>query len=522
VKALAATLGLLLPWAATGAPAEGFTNPLDVKVADPCILKVGETYYLYGTAARPADANEGMPVWSSSDLVNWQEHGQAFRRTDQTWGQQWFWGPDVKRVGDSFLMLYGAFRPVAGQVQGRICVARSGKPLGPFEDLRAPLFDWPGRGHAIDAFLFEDADGQAYLYFTDSHNGRNTIWVAALASDRLALSSEPRLVLQPDQPWEVQPINEGAFVWQHGNEYLMLFSINEFQRPEYAMALATATNPLGPWRKRTEGPVIRQAPGLRGPGCAGLIDSPDGRELWAYYHVHLEPNGYVRQLALSPAGFHPRAGGGEELRVGPPTTALLGLPAGAHAAQPSPGDAFAGGTLDRSLWSIVDEIPTAWRAVEGALVITAQDGDMWRDRADYRNLFLQPAPAGDFTASVRVSAPVSGNFEQAFLIAWQDHDHFVRLGSVFADGPRLSAAVEIDGTYEELLAPRTESASLVLRLTRRGDLWAFAAGDGTTWTPVGPPREARFLRPRVGLGAIAPGTKRPFEAAFRDFHLTAP
>lgn len=504
------------------AATDRFTNPLDVKIADPCILRVGATYYLYGTAARPTDANDGMPVWTSPDLVNWQDCGPAFRRNEQTWGQQWFWGPDVKRVGNAFLMFYGAFRTQEGTLAGRICVARSESPLGPFQDVRAPLFDWPGRGHAIDAFLFEDRDGAGYLYFTDAHNGVNTIWVAPMSPDRLALASEPRLILQPDQPWEVEPINEGAFVWRHGDQYCMLFSINDFRNAHYGMALATAESPLGPWKKREAGPVIRQGPRLPGPGCAGLIDSPDGRDLWAYYHVHLEPNGYVRQLAISPAGYRSRPGGGEELWVARPTTDPQPMPAGAPPAVPPRPDDFSGTTLDRALWTLVDEDPTAWRLADGALQVTARDGDMWRGRGDYRNLFLQPAPAGDVTVSVRVRAELTGNFEQAFLIAWQDHDHFVRIGSVHADGPKLNAAVEMDGVYEERMVPNPFGTDLVLRLTRRGDRWTFEAGDGTAWVAVGAPREAAFARPRLGLGAIAPGTQRPFVATFREFRLGTP
>lgn len=498
-----------------------FTNPLDVKVADPCIIRVGATYYLYGTASRPADANLGIPVWSSTDLVVWRSHGFAFRRTADTWGQQWFWGPDVKRSGKKFLLYYGAFHRIDGKPVGRICVAEADHPLGPFRDVKAPMFAWKGRGNAIDAYAFEDADGKGYLYFTDALDGRNTIWIARIAADGLSLVSEPRLILQPDQPWEVQPVNEGAFVCRHDSRYYLLYSFNDFRNPAYGVGLATATQPLGPWTKRTAGPVIRQTPELRGPGCAGLIDSPDGKELWAYYHVHLGSEGYVRQLALSRARYLTRDGR-VELRIDPPAIDPQPLPSGAPPPPRPRSDAFRSGQLDRRLWHIVDEDPGSWRCEKGVVSITARAGDMWRTRTDYRNVFLQPAVSGDFAVSVEVEAPVQNNFEQAFLIAWQDADNYVRLSKVYANAPEISAAIEIQGSFEEVLVPMPVRDDVILRLERHGDVWTFAVGDGTKWTPVGSPREARFAAPRLGFGAMAPGSKRPFDARFRDFRVRSP
>ncbi|MBM3493669.1 MAG: hypothetical protein FJX72_05010 [Armatimonadetes bacterium] len=461
-----------------------------------------------------------MPVWSSQDMVRWQSHGWAFRKTPTGWGTHWFWGPDVQRVGGAYLMHYGAFRKVEGKDVGRICVARSESPTGPFTDVKAPMFDWPGRGDAIDAFVYEDADGAAFIYFTDAFNGRNTIWGARLAADRLSLAGDPKLLIEPDQPWEVDPVNEGAHVWRRGSTYCMMFSINDFRNPAYGMGYATAPAPLGPWKKRTEGPVIRQSPGLRGPGCAGLIASPDGKETWAYMHVHLHPDGYARQLAISRAQFTTSKGGIEELRIEPLTVAPQRAPSGSPAPPEPRSDDFASGKLNRARWTIVDESADHWRIEPGRVTLTALDGDMWRARCDYRNLFLQPPIQGDFDIGVDVEATLQGNHEQVFLIAWQDADHYVRLGMVYADGVKLSAAIELDGTYEERLDPTSITGVAQLRIVRRGDIWSFLAGSRGVWTPVGSSREARLALPRVGFGAIAPGTKRPFAAVFREFRVT--
>ena len=300
----------------------------------------------------------------------------------------------------------------------------------------------------------------------------------------------------------------------------MLFSINDFRNPAYGIGYATAPSPLGPWRKRPEGPVVRQSPGLTGPGCAGLITSPDGKETWAYMHVHLHPDGYARQLVLSRAYLNTTRGGLEEIRVEPLTVAPQRMPGGAPEPREPRSDNFGGEKLDQAIWTIVDEVTDHWRKESGSVVIQALDGDMWRQRCDYRNLFLQGPITGDVDIGVQVEAHVSGNYEQAFLIAWQDASNYVRIGMLHADGPKLSAAVELNGIYEELLVANDLGTRVRLRLVRRGDIWTFLAGSGGRWTPIGNGREARLPLPRVGFGAIAPGTKRAFEARFSSFSLT--
>src|SRR5687768_8309589 len=69
-----------------------YTNPLPVpaEIADPFVFREGDTYYLYGTEAR-----DGLLVWTSSDLVNWQARGHAYRRTDDGWARRDFWAPEL-------------------------------------------------------------------------------------------------------------------------------------------------------------------------------------------------------------------------------------------------------------------------------------------------------------------------------------------------------------------------------------------------------------------------------------------
>src|SRR4051812_25625903 len=69
---------------------DGYANPIDVLIADPFIYHEGDTYYLYGTAA-----DDGLYVWTSKDMVNWERPGYAWKRTQDSWGRRYFWAPEV-------------------------------------------------------------------------------------------------------------------------------------------------------------------------------------------------------------------------------------------------------------------------------------------------------------------------------------------------------------------------------------------------------------------------------------------
>ena len=53
-----------------------FTNPvIHGDVADPSIIRIDQTYYITGTSSEWAPY---YPVFTSTDLVNWQQTGHVF------------------------------------------------------------------------------------------------------------------------------------------------------------------------------------------------------------------------------------------------------------------------------------------------------------------------------------------------------------------------------------------------------------------------------------------------------------
>lgn len=320
------------PTTSTTAPAETYTNPLGVPAADPSLTKVGDTYYLYGTSI----PGRGFKAWSSQDLVNWTDEGVVFEKTEDSWGQEHFWAPEVIEHDGSFYLFYSAAGqafPNRWRLDLRICVAKSDSPTGPFEDLAAPLFE-PGWA-AIDAFPFIDVDGQPYLYFARdiSQHVTSDIYVVKLKDDMSGVEGEPKFLLSPlgeqAQAWEGGEWNEGPGVLAYEKEdgeivYLMFYSAGGFYRPEYAVGYATAPSPIGPWTKADNNPILakKQTPGgfVSGPGHGDFVRSPDGSELFYVYHAHVNPEGgHEREIAMDRLFIEEEADGSLHVYMTGPT-----------------------------------------------------------------------------------------------------------------------------------------------------------------------------------------------------------
>jgi beta-xylosidase len=273
-----------------------YTNPVggdSLLMGDPFVLKHDGQYYLFGTT----DPNRGFRVYTSPDLVRWQEAGFAYERSDTTWGQPPFWAPEVLHYRDRFYMTYSARDPASGHLLTALAV--SDRPEGPYRDLHAPWFDL---GHsAIDSHLFVDDDGQPYVYF--SKNGMQDgysfgiIYGAPVERDLRGLAAAPVLLMQAEQDWErinyaENRANEGSFVLKHEGRYYMTYSANHTFRPGYGIGVATADAPLGPWTKDPDNPLAGtdRAVGYSGAGHNAITTSPDGTERFMVYHTHADPD----------------------------------------------------------------------------------------------------------------------------------------------------------------------------------------------------------------------------------------
>ncbi|MCD7035386.1 glycoside hydrolase family 43 protein [Metabacillus sp. GX 13764] len=271
-------------------PVGGMTN-----IGDPFVLKTDGSYYMYATSAPTI----GFRAWQSDNLVDWEEKGLVYDQENQAkeWASGDYWAPEVIHYQNKFYMTYSA-RNEKGHLQ--ISIAESSSPLGPFKDLSTEIIKQ--EGSYIDGDIFIDDDGTPYLYYVKDCSENiigNThvsqIFVQQMSNDLKTLKGKPQLLLQPDQEWEGldgdYQWNEGPFVLKHDKKYYLMYSANFYGSADYGVGYAVSDNPLGPFEKAEENPILKKdlKKGVSGPGHNSVTTGPDGKTLYAVYHTHTDP-----------------------------------------------------------------------------------------------------------------------------------------------------------------------------------------------------------------------------------------
>ena len=281
------------------------TVPLTL--ADPFVLLHNEVYYVYGTGS----AN-GIQVAVSRDLRTWMfgkglsSEGLALHKND-SYGRRNFWAPEVYERDGKFIMFYSSDMPV--------CAAIADSPLGPFRQTeKKPLLDRKG----IDNSLFVAADGRAWMYYVHFSKG-NTIWLAELEKDWLHVRpGSERLLFQADAIWEKNSVVEGPFVVKFGEKYALTYSACDYRNPDYAVGVAFAVSPEGPWVKSETNPILHRFHGLSGTGHHSLFKDKAGK--WRIvFHAHwardkVSPRRtYIADLVVGGSAAEPTLSVGGEL-----------------------------------------------------------------------------------------------------------------------------------------------------------------------------------------------------------------
>jgi len=251
-----------------------------LKLADPTIFLDDDTYYLYGTSS-----NNGFLVYQSKDLVHWgkpagKNNGLALTK-GESYGTKGFWAPQVFKHNGRYYMIYTANEQLA--------IASADHPLGPFK--QKEIKHLSASGKQIDPFVYFDPNGKVYLYHVRLQEG-NRIFVSEMKPDLSDFaSSEATECIAAVAPWENTanaswPVSEGPTVFKDGKTYYMLYSANDFRNPDYAVGYATATSPLGPWKKYAGNSILhKEMFGRNGTGHGDLLKDKGGK--WQYvFHAH--------------------------------------------------------------------------------------------------------------------------------------------------------------------------------------------------------------------------------------------
>lgn len=275
-------------------------NPIiqTIYTADPAPLVYNGRVYLYTGHDEDASTYFTMRewrVWSSSDMVNWTDHGSPMSLATFSWASSDAWaGQAVQRNGKFYW--YVPVRLSNGSTA--IGVGVSDGPTGPFRDaLGHPLIS----NAEIDPTVYIDNDGQAYLYYGNPH-----LWYVKLNTDMVSYSGSPTQIPLTTAGFGTRTgdanrptlYEEGPWFYKRNSLYYMVFAAkccSEF------IAYSTSPGPTGPWTYRG---TVMPTQGSSFTNHPGLVDFNGGS--YFFYHNGALPGGggYTRSVAVEKFSYN--------------------------------------------------------------------------------------------------------------------------------------------------------------------------------------------------------------------------
>jgi len=301
-----------------------------IYTADPAALVHDGTVYLYTTHDEQSEQGKDYRMydyrlWTSKDLIKWQNHGAVLRYSDFAWAR------GDKKTGNAYAHHVIARKDAAGKtkfyfyaaVEGgqtggafgfSIGVAVGDSPFGPFTDPRGmPMIlledtakDKQHSWRNIDPAVFIDDDGRAYLYW-----GNQQLWWVELEPDLVHLKGEKyqldakgRMQNRDNSQVKIHKVDtlpnfeEGPHLSRHNGIYYLVYAAGF---PE-SLAYATSNSATGPWQYR--GVIMDPLPGTTTIHPA--LFEFNGNTYLAYHNADLPGGGnYRRSVALDRVLFNP-------------------------------------------------------------------------------------------------------------------------------------------------------------------------------------------------------------------------
>lgn len=259
-------------------------NPIvqTAQTTDPAPFVWNDTLYVYtGHDEYGADFfwMQDWRVYSTTDMVNWTDHGSPLALEDFTWANDRAWAAQLCERNGKFYWYICAVSKLTNTMA--IGVAVGDSPVGPFHDpIGKPLYE--GSWDNIDPTVLIDDDGRAFLYW-----GNPTLYFVELNEDMISFKTEVKHFefdeasfggpgmkdrkreemgkykdIYTEGPW----ISKRYITDKKGKNplYYMLYAAGGV--PEH-IAYSTASGPLGPWTYR--GTIMPQCDTNKETGVPG-------------------------------------------------------------------------------------------------------------------------------------------------------------------------------------------------------------------------------------------------------------
>jgi|GEM_PF-30039 Beta-xylosidase len=447
-----------------------YRNPvIPGDVADPTVIRWGDTYYAAGTSSEWAPH---YPLFRSSDLVNWEQVGHIFQQLP-SWASSSFWAPELFVYRGKVYCYYTARSKTTSRSYVGVAVADT--PEGEYVDY-GPLVDFGTED--IDAFVYND---NGKLYITWKAYGLDPrpieILCQPLSDDGLHLEGEAVTLLVDKENIG----NEGQCIFRKGDWYYLLYSARGCcgPRSDYEVRVARSHKLFSAFQPYDDNPILMGSADVLSIGHGTLVDTPDGR-LFYLCHAYLRGAGFYlgRQPFL------------QELFVGSDEWPHFKTGRLACLRQPMPfsgveqkavsdfNDDFLGETLKKE-WTWNYTYCDVSAQVRGGSLLLSGIG---RGRTPGRGaaLCLRPAQM-DYDFSTVLSSKTK---ELSGLTYYGNDDTHIVFGR---RGDRIQLVRRLSGEETVLFDERCRSRSVFLKgSVRDGSKLSFAfSTDGKKWVVVG-------------------------------------
>lgn len=289
---------------------------------DPSIVKVGGDYYL---ATSTFEYLPGIPVYHSTDLVDWTRIGHVVDREGQLDSREvptlgGAWAPTIRFHNGLFYVA------VTDAMARGTLVFTATDPAGPWSDglvIEGAI--------GVDQDLAWDEDGTAYMTYSglDTVTG-NIHEHGGILQVRVDLEAGKALE-EPRSVWSGTGLMfpEAPHLYRRGDYWYLMIAEGGTERG-HSVSIARGTSPAGPFEGNPANPILSARSTdrpIQNTGHGDLVETPDGG--WAMVLLGMRPKGMTRAFSalgretfitpvtwedgwpvVEPVILNPRPGGG--------------------------------------------------------------------------------------------------------------------------------------------------------------------------------------------------------------------
>lgn len=274
---------------------EGQSGPR-TEVRDPCIIHEGGLYYLVFTMYPFSNREEkrllmtdqgsspGIALYSSPDLKSWKFVNWLVKSSDLPENCPYkhrFWAPEIHRIGGKFYLIFTADNWIKNEYNS---AGRWGSAgwcfIGVADTITGPYgnITWL-KGAGCDTSLFETPEGKTYAVIPHGNidiQEVDLMTVKLLGKPVRAVNVDNSDIGAPTSPAYL----EGPWVERIGEKYHLFYAeiYKDKNFPEwigYWTGVATADQPLGPWKKDPRGKLFLG-------GHLAVFDGPGNRKWFSF------------------------------------------------------------------------------------------------------------------------------------------------------------------------------------------------------------------------------------------------